>query len=182
MYAHHLPRSFGSGILTLIIAVAFAADLSGQTTSGSSEDVAGDRERAAELTREADQLASQMKSWGKAARMYEESALLHPQGDLEGYASFVNAGNFHYYAGQLKPARRMFEAAGRLALEHGEVYNAAVCFLNAASIAKETNEREKVAQNGLKAQKLSRSTALTEEQRATLLQRFDQVEVARTNS
>lgn len=182
MYAHHVPRSFGSGILTLLVAVVFSANLSGQTASGSSEDVASDRERAAELTREADQLASQMKSWGKAARMYEESALLHPEGDLEGYASFVNAGNFHYYADNKKSARRMFEAAGRLALEHGEVYNAAVCFLNAASIAQETNEREKVAENGLKAQRLSRASVLTEEQRATLLPRFEQIEVAATSS
>lgn len=175
MYGNTLSRSVVSGPLALafLASLIAASVLSGQSPPASSpEDVARDRERAAELAREADRLAVDMEKWSKAARLYEESALLHPVGDLEGYASFVNAGNFHYYAGHRGSARRMFEAAGRLALEHGEVYNAAVCFLNAAVIAKENGEKEKVAENGLKAQKLARSSVLTAEQRTTLLHRF----------
>ena len=174
MHASIAFRGFLPGLLVLALTVAAAPKLGAQAPATPEEN----RVRAEELTREADQLATQMKKWSKAARMYEESALLRPKGDLEGYASFVNAGNFHFYAGNEKAARRMFEAAGRLALENGEVYNAAVCYLNAALIAKEAKEREKVAENGLKARKLANSSALTSEQREYLLRHFPPVEVA----
>lgn len=176
MYAHPLHRSFVSGIFALLLTLMTVSELSGQSTGTVRDSVARDRERAAELAREADGLAARMDKWSKAARLYEESALLHPKGELEGYASFVNAGNFHYYAGHKTAARRMYEAAGRLALDNGEVYNAAVCFLNAAFIAQESGDEEKVAENGFKAEKLSRSSALTDDQRATLLGRIQKVE------
>ncbi len=176
MHAHPFHRSLVSGIFALLLALITVSELSGQSTGAATDRVARNRERAAELALEADSLAKRVAEWSKAARMYEQSALLHPKGELEGYASFVNAGNFHYFAGNETAARRMFEAAGRLALEHGEVYNAAVCFLNAALIAQESGEEEKEAENALKAQKLSRSSALTDDQRALLLGRIQTVE------
>lgn len=168
-------RGILPGLLSLVLAFAVSPELAAQASTGQPDDPERNRIRAAELAREADQLALQMKEWSKAARTYEESALLHPEGDLEGYAAFVNAGNFHYFAGNEKAARRMFEAAGRLALENGEVYNAAVCYLNASLIAKETRELEKMTENGFKARKLVRSPALTSEQRTALMRHFEQV-------
>lgn len=176
MYSHHSARSLCSGIFALLLTVITVPGLSGQSTGTARDSVDRDRQRAAELALEADSLAKRVAEWSKAAQMYEESALLHPKGELEGYASFVNAGNFHYYAGNETSARRMYEAAGQLALENGEVYNAAVCFLNAALIAQESGDEDKVAENGLKAEKLSRSSALTEEQRTTLLGRIQWVD------
>lgn len=176
MYASNSFRGLLPGSIGCLVTVVLSSALVAQTPTGRPADPERDKLEATELARQASELTTKFANFGKAARLYERSALLvAPEGDLEGYASFVNAANLYYYANNKPAARRMFEAAGRLALENGEVYNAAICYVNAGLIAQETNEREKAAENGLRAQKLSNSSALTAAQRKMLTGYFQQV-------
>lgn len=128
--------------------------------------------RADALTREAHLLASDMERWSEAARMHRESGQLRPKGDTRGYVSFLQAARLYYHAGELTDSEKMFEEAGERALEVGDVYDAAVAFLNGAAVAEENGRKREAQELGWRAEELSRSVLLDEDQRRDLVKRF----------
>lgn len=131
-----------------------------------------DGDRADALSTDAHRIASDMTRWAEAAQMHEESGLLRMRGDTRAYLSFSHAARLYYYADDLRASEKMFESAGDNALDVGDVYNAAISYLNAAAVA-EQNGREREAQKlGWKAERLSRSQLLNDEQRNHLTRRY----------
>lgn len=133
---------------------------------------AQDDVRADELSAEAHRIASDMTRWAEAARMHEESGLLRMKGDTRAYLSFSHAARLYYHADDLRASEKMFEAAGDRALEVGDVYNAAVALLNGAAVAQEDGRDRDAQKLGWKAQKLSGSKLLNDEQRQSLASRY----------
>ena len=154
-------------VTTLALLVGACSLLPASPLSAQDDDV-----RADELSAEAHRIAHDMNQWAQAARKHEESGLLRLKGDTRAYLSFAQAARLYYHAGELRNSEKMFEAAGERALEVGDVYNAAVAFFNAAAVAQE-NGRDRDAQKlGWKAQKLTRSQLLNDEQRKDLTSRY----------
>lgn len=132
--------------------------------------------RADALTTEAHRTAEDLNAWREAARLHREAGQLREKGDMRAYVSFVHAARLYYHAGELRDSERMFEAAGERALDVGDVYNAAVAFLNGAAVAEENGRGRQAQQLGWRAEELSRSSLLNTVQRGDLLRRYHVLE------
>jgi hypothetical protein len=108
----------------------------------------------------------------KAAELREEAAKLRTVDDPKGTVSLYWAARDRYYSGNPKAARVLMEQAADRAIAIGDVLNAATAYTEAAYIAADLNEGEKVRSLAGKARLLANSPMLTADQRYQLQTRL----------
>lgn len=116
--------------------------------------------------------------WKKAAARYERSARLRGAGDMKTPKLYRKAADAYFLAGKQGRAVTNFERAARSALDFGDVTLAADSYLKAALLSHERGDEIRANDNGWKAQRLSGSTALSEEVRRTIRQHLKVGETA----
>lgn len=113
-----------------------------------------------------------LEAWDRAARLFRRAADLRPEGDPAATEDLMYAARLSYYEGHERQAVRDFEAAGRRALAMGDVIVAANAFTDAAWIAKHRGYDERALALLSRAQLLSRSPLIPEDERTHLQARW----------
>ena len=123
---------------------------------------------------EADAHASldDLSAWDRAARLFRRAAHLRPEGDPGATHNLIYAGRLSYYEGNERQAVRDFEAAGQRALAIGDVIVAANAFTDAAWIAQQRGSGERALALLGRAELLSRSPLIPEDERTHLRARW----------
>lgn len=123
---------------------------------------------------EADAHASldDLSAWKRAARLFRRAADLRPEGDPGATENLIYAARLSYYEGNERQAVRDFEAAGRRALAIGDVVVAANAFTDAAWIAQQRGSGERALALLSRAELLSRSPLIPEDERTHLRARW----------
>ena len=123
---------------------------------------------------EADAHASldDLSAWKRAARLFRHAADLRPEGDPGATENLIYAARLSYYEGNELQAVRDFEAAGRRALAIGDVVVAANSFADAAWIAQQRGSGERALALLSRAELLSRSPLIPEDERTHLRARW----------
>jgi len=116
--------------------------------------------------------------WRKAAARYERSARLRGDGDMKTPKLYRKAADAYFLAGKQGRAVTNFERAARSALDFGDVTLAADSYLKAALLSQERGDDIRANENGWKAQRLSGSTALSDEVRRAIRQHLKVGETA----
>lgn len=116
--------------------------------------------------------------WRKAAARYERSARLRGGGDMKTPKLYRKAADAYFLAGKQGRAVTNFERAARSALDFGDVTLAADSYLKAALLSQERGDDIRANENGWKAQRLSGSTALSDEVRRAIRQHLKVGETA----
>lgn len=119
---------------------------------------------AAELYRQARQ-AEQIGDWGRAARLYEESGDMRPDGDRLSVTSYALAARAYFYDGEVGRASLLWEEAGNRALTVGDVLEAARSYLHAAVAAHEKRDSVRSVELGWRAYRLTESDLLSSQER-----------------
>ena len=110
----------------------------------------------------------------KAAELREEAAELRTADDPKGTVSLYWAARDRYYSGNPKAARVLMEQAADRAIAVGDVLNAATAYTEAAYIAADIKDVEKMRALAAKARLLANSPVLTADQRYQLRTRLAQ--------
>lgn len=129
-------------------------------------------ERADELKAQAEALFSQPKRWGKAMRLLEESASLRAASDAAAYDCLVLAGRIAYAIGDTSGALDNLRKAAEHALARGAVMEAANAYIDAAHVAKASRDAALMKDLFERAQLLTTSPLLSQEDRAILANRL----------
>jgi tetratricopeptide (TPR) repeat protein len=155
------------------VAVAALPTLA-QTSHIHSVLVQEDLDRAEELLAQAIHLeASNAKAdWTKAARLHMESASLRGCSDPEVFPSLYKAGKVFHQDGKLREAEDAFKKAASHALHTGDVMNAADAYIALAWLAQKKGQAEVQHTYLAKAQDLSCSPLLSDEQVASIRERI----------
>jgi hypothetical protein len=132
---------------------------------------AGPRSDAVELEQQARELARGNADWGRAAILYRRAAELRTD-DPAAARDFRMAGLLSFYAGREGDAARDLARAGEVALEWGDVAEAAHSFLDAAWVADRDGHGSRALELAHRAERLAQSPLLLREERAELLSRI----------
>lgn len=158
--------SFLVAAFVLVPDAALAQDQNGPRTA---EQLVIDVDRSEQLFQEALRLEADDRNnqyFVRAAERYVESAELRPYGDGRAYVALNRAGQFFSHAGKATASSHAFAAAGLRGLETGQVYEAAMAFVNAAEQGQQNRQESWLVLDYLRiAHRLSESPALTAEQR-----------------
>lgn len=127
---------------------------------------------AGDLLRDA-RTAEQAGDWGRAGRLYEESAGLRSDADHLGALSYERAGRAYFFSDQMGRASRMWEEAASRALIVGDVIGAARNYLHAAVAAQEKGKRSRAADLGWRAYRLTESEHLSSQERDLIRQHLE---------
>jgi hypothetical protein len=126
--------------------------------------------RAKLLRARAEALFEQPKSWGKAAKLLEESAALRAADDAEAYDCLVSAARIRAALGDNAASERNFRQAAEHALARGAVMDAAQGYVFAAHAAKRDGDVQSATELVEKARLLTNSPLLGATERATVLE------------
>ena len=118
--------------------------------------------------------ADDSRRWGKAARLRERAAALRPAADPGGFTSLRAAAFSRHALGQRVAAGYLMERAGDQAMARGDVFNAADAYVDAAYIAAELRDPERVREFVGKGTLLMGSPLLSPPQRESLRGRVAQ--------
>ncbi len=113
-----------------------------------------------------------LSKWERAARLFRRAADLRPEGDPAATEDLIYAARLSYYEGNERQAVRDFEAAGQRALAVGDVIVAANAFTDAAWIAQHRGYGERALALLSRAELLSRSPLIPEDERTHLRARW----------
>ena len=113
-----------------------------------------------------------LSAWDRAARLFRRAADLRHQGDPAATENLMYAARLAYYEGDERQAVRDFEAAGQRALAMGDVIVAANAFTDAAWVAQHRGYGERALTLLSRAQLLSRSPLIPEDERTHLRGRW----------
>ena len=113
-----------------------------------------------------------LSAWERAARLFRHAADLRPEGDPGATENLIYAARLSYYEGNERQAVLDFEAAGRRALAMGDVIVAANAFTDAAWVAKHRGSGERALALLSRAELLSRSPLIPEDERTHLRARW----------
>ena len=130
--------------------------------------------RAAEadaLSAQAIALYSTPSKYKRAATLHVRAANRRAPGDPKGYEDLNMAGHLYYAAGAVWDAREAMERAAEHAAARGDVVAAAKCYVDAGYLAIEERRTDRVPALALKAELLAKSPLITDEQRATIMNR-----------
>ena len=128
--------------------------------------------RADELEAQAAALHEQLNRYPEAARLYKEAASLRSATDPRAVESLALAAHLYHYANRLFDARRTMEQAANRALARGDVLRASQANLEAALFAFKQGNDSETERLARKALKLAQSPLLTEQQRASIINRL----------
>ena len=106
-----------------------------------------------------------------AATLHVRAASLRAPGDPRGYEDLNMAGHLYYAAGAIWNAREAMERAAEHAVARGDVVAAAKSYVDAGYLAIEERRTDRVPALALKAELLARSPLITDEQRASIMNR-----------
>lgn len=161
-------------LLTATAALAvFALPASARAQMLETIRVTESRVKADRLDAEArDYEENDLRKLKKAAELREEAAELRTAEDPRGSVSLYWAARDRYYSGDRKVARVLMEQAADRAIAIGDVFNAATAYTEAAYIAADVKEGEKMRTLAGKARLLSHSPVLTADQRDQLRTRL----------
>jgi tetratricopeptide (TPR) repeat protein len=167
-------RTYRYIISTLAVTVAMSVvpDRAVTQTSNKSAALAMTITRADELEAQAAALHDQLDRYSEAARLYKESAALRSAIDPRGVESLAMAAHLYHYANRLFDARKTMEQAAQRALARGDVLRASIANVDAAMFAYKQGNLSQTERLGRKALKLAESPLLTEEQRASIVNRL----------
>lgn len=113
-----------------------------------------------------------------AARLYKEEAKLRLRDDPSAVDNLLLASQLLFVANRPLEARRTLEDAGDRALGAGDVPRAALAFIEAAFIADKEGNKAETQRLGHRAEMLSVSELLTDQQRQEILRRIRRVPFA----
>lgn len=82
--------------------------------------------------------------FGKAARLRERAASLRAPDDPAGFAGLQRAAHLRYGIGHIREAGYLMERAGDQAIARGDVFNAASAYIDAAYVAADQRDAERV--------------------------------------
>jgi len=160
-------------VVSFLILAPHPALAQGEDGPRTAEALVIDVERSDELFQEAFRLQADDHDLVKAAERYVESAELRPYGDARAYVALNRAGQFFFHAGKATASSRAFAAAGVRGLETGQVYEAAMAFVNAAEQGQQYRWGNSLVLDYMRiARRLSESPVLTEGQREQLRDRM----------
>lgn len=160
-----INQSIPSAVLALAIALG-ASSAGAQTTA---EVSVTDVEV---LEADAHAYLDDLSAWERAARLFRRAANLRSEGDPAATENLIYAARLSYYEGNERQAVRDFEAAGQRALEMGDVIVAANAFTDAAWVAQHRGYDERALALLSRAQLLSRSPLIPEDERTYLRGRW----------
>ena len=151
--------------------VAMVAMTAGLPQQVSAADVNGpaEIEEARKLVAQAEKIASTPDGYAEASRMYRRAAELF-EVHSEASDAWAWAGRLAFYTGD-DAAVRNFGKAGELALQYGDVENAASFFLDAAFAAVEHRQYTKANELVERAVKLAQSPYLSDRVKDRLMAR-----------
>lgn len=160
-------RIINSTVTLLIALSALPATAAAQTAINSTSATPS----ADQLEERAGALHDQIGRYSEAARLYKASAALRTDTDPRAVESLAMAAHLYHYANRLFDARKTMEQAARRALARGDVLRASQANLEAALFAHKQGKQSQAARLGRTALKLADSPLLTDEQRATIVNR-----------
>jgi hypothetical protein len=133
---------FATTMAAVIAAVAASAPVSAiQNGNVSTTTIsASSPNRADALRQQAEGLVSQPRQWGKAARLFEQSAQLRDASDPEAYICLIYASRLRAGRGDFAGARVALEKAASHAAARGAVLEAAHAWIDAAHAAVGAND------------------------------------------
>ena len=160
---------------TGITRVAMAALLIAAGATGATAQTAAraTTNEIATLEMDARDYLGDLSKWDRAAKLFRRAAELRPEGDPTATEDLMYAARLSFYDGNERQAIRDFEAAGQRALAMGDVLLAANAFTDAAWIAQHRGYGERAYVLLGRAQLLSNSPLIAEEQRAHLRARWE---------
>jgi hypothetical protein len=106
-----------------------------------------------------------LRRLGKAARLRERAAALRTPDDPAAFASLRRAAYIRYGLGHTRQAGYLMERAGDQAIARGDVYNAASAYIDAAYVAANLRDAERVRHFVNRGTLLMHSPLLTAPQR-----------------
>lgn len=146
----------------------------GAPTASQAQDPEWGIHRAEKMEAEARSLADERDRWDHAAWLFEQAATLRPAGDLEAVIDLHWAGRLAYYTGDVRMSVRTLEAAGKRAMQGGDVFTAGNLFVDAAWVASKSGKESKALDFILTAQRVVAAPVLSDDVRGTVLDRIDQ--------
>ena len=154
-----------SRVLLAVLALAVAAPVTAQDGGEASlAEIEMIEAAARHLAADAD--------WDRAAALLRRAAELRPVGDAAAVRNLLRAGRLAFYEGHEEQAVRDFEAAGRRALDRGDVIASANAFTDGAWVAKADGRPAKANELLARAQMLAQSPLLGRDDRAHLWTRW----------
>lgn len=157
------------------ICVAAAALLMAAGATGATAQTATSaaNDEIATLEMDARDYLNDLSKWDRAATLFRRAAELRPDGDPAATEDLMYAARLSFYEGNERQAIRDFEAAGRRALAMGDVVLAANAFTDAAWIAQHRGYGERAHALLGRAQLLSNSPLIPEDEREHLRARWE---------
>ena len=129
--------------------------------------------RAESMEDQAQALEELKPEWKRAAWYYREAASARPEGDAEAVIDLHMAGKLSFYVGDLDQSLDDLEAAGRRAMEGGDVLTSGSLLVDAAWVAGKLGRDVEARDWILEAREILASTVLSDAVRNTVLARID---------
>jgi tetratricopeptide (TPR) repeat protein len=127
---------------------------------------------ADELHLQAIALYEYPERWLEAARLHERAASKLPEKDARSFAAYDRAARLYFYAGDYMDARKDMEKAANVALATGDVVTAAHAYIDAAFITLWEGPSGKLGELTRKAELLSQSDLVDDEDRDEIRSRI----------
>ncbi len=128
--------------------------------------------RADALHAEAVKFEGTLSAMRKVARLHEGSAALRTADDPQNFACLHTAALLRYYSGDRRAGGERMEEAADNASARGDVISAANAYIDAAIIAREFRDGERMLALSGKADLLTNSPLISESQRLALRERL----------
>jgi hypothetical protein len=127
-----------------------------------------------DLEERARSLFTNPERYDEAARLYARAADLRDAGDRMRVEDLMMAARLTFYDGSAAKARVLMERAADEALAAGDVIIAAHAFVDAAYLARDARENERVAELLNRAKMLAGSPLIAQKERENILSRVTQ--------
>jgi hypothetical protein len=157
--------------------------LAGPTNHGRSADLANDLaaftnpSKADKLAKEASDILAvgEIDDWSKAAKLLERAAFLRDDSDEAKPANLKLAGTLFCAVGLREHARGLIEQAAGLALDQGDLVNAAHTFLDAAALSAQLRMGRHTINAAREARRIAAAPGVAEADRAAILDRAERL-------
>lgn len=153
-----------------VAALLIAASATGATAQSVTR---ANTDEIATLEMDARDYLNDLSKWDRAATLFRRAAQLRPAGDATATEDLLYAARLSFYEGSERQAIRDFEAAGQRALAMGDVLLAANAFADAAWVAQHRGYGERAHALIERAQLLSNSPLIAENERELLRARWE---------
>jgi hypothetical protein len=162
---------------SVVAAALWAVTPVSTSAQGLAADNAVNVDRAAQLEEGASVAMGDRRVWSSAANMYREASDIRHPSDPVALADLRTAAAIYGTIGDYRRAREAILELADRATEYGEIVVAAHAFLDAAHVAVALKEGQDVLTFYERAQRLARSSHLTDEEQRWLVYRLEQTPV-----